>query len=87
MNLSILYNITVRETKRGYIRMNLSILSNITQGDDGYKYKWDCCPNEYLFKLKQGHQRNSIDDLEVDEEGNLVFEHTTGCQHFNQHEE
>jgi len=48
--------------------------------------KWDCCPDQYLFKLKQGHHRNSVEDLEVNNEGDPVLDHSTGCRYRNQHD-
>jgi len=48
-------------------------------GINPYQYKWSCCNRDY-FKLKNGHSRNSNNDLELDSQGKYVADHSTGCQ-------
>jgi len=49
---------------------------------------WTCCEeeNNYYYKLKPGHSRDSNKDLIKDDNKNYVPDHSTGCKEHDHHE-
>jgi len=51
------------------------------------KWKWPCCSEEFIYKLKPGHLRESVDDLLKESGIYLVQDHSAGCKQDQFHEE
>jgi len=47
--------------------------------------KWQCC-GAFYYKLKAGHNRESNDDLQVDDSNKFIPDQSTGCKNKKKHE-
>jgi len=59
---------------------------DITLEREGDWYYWTCC-DEYYYKTKPGHDRNSNNNLLKDQNDNFVVDYSNGCVTNNGHEE